>query len=263
MSKENNDNRMDKDNVLISVITINLNNLHGLKNTVVSVLSQSFQSFEYIVIDGDSSDGSIDYLKSLRPGLHRFISEKDSGIYDAMNKGISYAQGEYLLFLNSGDCFFDDQSLNNIAKSCGQADIVYGNMAVVENGQMRIQKYPQRLNAHYFLFDTIPHPSTIIRTTLFSQFGKYHTNYSIISDWAFFLDTIIGGNVSYQYVDTTVSVFNLQGISSQPGSHNVIRKEMDHYLSTHYTLYYVYYKVLWCIRYYPNRVMQKVGLIPE
>ncbi|MEN9883349.1 MAG: hypothetical protein RLZZ420_566 [Bacteroidota bacterium] len=254
---------MGKDDLLISVITINLNNLDGLKNTVVSVLSQTFQSFEYIVVDGDSDDGSIDYLTSLGPSLSCLIAEKDNGIYDAMNKGISCAQGQYILFLNSGDCFYEANSLNSIAKYCGQAAIVYGNMAVVENGMMRIQKYPKHLNAHYFLFDTIPHPSTIIRTDLFSQFGKYHTKYSIVSDWAFFLDTIIGGKVSYQYIDNTVSVFNLQGISSQPGSHRVIRKEMDDYLSTQYTLYYVYYKVMWFMKYYPKRVMQKIGLVQE
>jgi glycosyltransferase involved in cell wall biosynthesis len=177
---------MGKDDLLISVVTINLNNLNGLKNTVVSVLSQTFQSFEYIVVDGDSIDGSVDYLKSLGPSLHCLIAEKDNGIYDAMNKGINCAQGQYILFLNSGDYFYDANSLNSIAKCCGKAAIVYGNMAIVENGLMRIQKYPKRLNAHYFLFDTIPHPSTIIRADLFSQFGKYHTKYQLFQIGLFF-----------------------------------------------------------------------------
>jgi glycosyltransferase involved in cell wall biosynthesis len=263
MSEEKKNSYIVEDGVLISVITINLNNLIGLKNTVESVLSQTFQSFEYIVIDGDSSDGSVDYLKSLGRNLSGLIVEKDNGIYDAMNKGITCAQGEYVLFLNSGDYFYNAQSLSYIAKYCGHAAIVYGNMAVLENGMMKLQKYPQRLTTHYFLFDTIPHPSTVIRKELFSQFGKYHTNYSIVSDWAFFLDTIIGGNVSYRYVDSVISVFNLKGISSQPGSHSIIRKEMDHYLFSNYTFFYFYYKLLWCIKYYPKRVMQKTGLIQE
>ena len=263
MSEENNNHKMVKDNVLISVITINLNNLNGLKNTVDSVLSQSFQSFEYIVIDGDSIDGSIDYLHSLGSSLNRLISEKDNGIYDAMNKGIQIASGQYLLFLNSGDFFYSGDSLKNIAEVSGQAEIIYGNMAVADNINTRIQYYPNRLNVCYFIFDTLPHPSTLIRRELFMKYGKYSTSYSIVSDWAFFLDTIIGDNVTYQYVNTTVSVFNLQGISSQPGSYAIIRKEMDHYLSAHYRLYYMYYKVLWSIRYYPKRIMQKIGLIPE
>ena len=263
MLEENNNHKMVKDNVLISIITINLNNLNGLKNTVDSVLSQSFQSFEYIVIDGDSIDGSIDYLHSLGSRLNRLISEKDNGIYDAMNKGIQIASGQYLLFLNSGDCFFNGDSLKSIAEVSGQAEIIYGNMAVADNHNTRIQYYPNRLNKRYFMFDTLPHPSTLIRRELFMKYGKYNTSYSIVSDWAFFLDTIIGGNVTYRYVNTTVSVFNLQGISSQLGSHSIIRKEMDNYLSAHYRLYYFYYKVLWSIRYYPKRIMQKIGLIPE
>jgi len=263
MSEENNNHKMVKDSVLISVITINLNNLNGLKNTVDSVLSQSFQSFEYIVIDGDSNDGSIDYLHSLGSSLSHLISEKDNGIYDAMNKGIQIASGQYLLFLNSGDYFYSGDSLKNIAEVSRRAQIIYGNMAVADNSNTRIQYYPNRLNARYFMFDTLPHSSTLIMRDLFMKYGKYSTSYSIVSDWAFFLDTIIGDNVTYQYVNTTVSVFNLQGISSQPGSYAIIRKEMDHYLSAHYRLYYMYYKVLWSIRYYPKRIMQKIGLIPE
>jgi glycosyltransferase involved in cell wall biosynthesis len=249
--------------ILISVITINLNNLEGLCNTVSSVLSQDFHSFEYIVIDGESTDGSVAYLASLSDKIQHLIIEKDNGIYDAMNKGIQSANGEYLLFLNSGDFFYSDNSLKSLADAREDAEIVYGNMMVENKGHLRIQHYPAKLNTFYFLFDTLPHPSSIIRKDLFSRFGMYNTNFTIVSDWAFFIDAIIGGRVVYKYVDRTISVFNLNGISSQAGSYRVVRNEMNNYLSAHYPIGYLYYKCLWVIKYYPKRILQKLGLISE
>lgn len=249
--------------VLISVITINLNNLEGLRNTVPSVLSQDFHSVEYIVVDGGSTDGSIAYLNSLKGEIQNLIIEKDNGIYDAMNKGIKYASGEYLLFLNSGDFFYKQESLTNLVKAGESADIVYGNMIVDEEGHKRIQQYPAKLNTLYFLFETLPHPSTLIKKDLFRKFGNYNTKYRIVSDWAFFLDAIIGGKATYIHVDEEVSVFNLKGISSQSESYRIIRQEMNNYLSARYPGAFILYEFLWILRYYPKRILQKVGLLSE
>lgn len=254
---------IEEHRVLISVITINLNNLEGLRKTVSSVMSQDFHSFEYIVVDGYSTDGSVAYLNSLRSEIQKLIIEKDNGIYDAMNKGITFARGEYLLFLNSGDIFYKEDSLKILSSSSGAADIVYGNMIVEDKGQIRIQHYPAKLNTLYFLFETLPHPSTLIRKDLFRKFGYYNTKYRIVSDWAFFLDAIIGGKATYIHVDEEVSVFNLKGISSQSESYRIIRQEMNHYLSARYPGAYILYKILWSLRYYPKRILQKVGLVSE
>lgn len=248
---------------LVSIITINLNNLDGLRKTVQSVLIQEYSNFEFLIIDGGSTDGSVSYINSIENRIEYWISEKDNGIYDAMNKGVCKSLGQYVLFLNSGDYFYDKFSLSRLCEGGRNAGIIYGNMVLESGHAVEFKKYPSKLDFTYFIHDTLPHPSTLIRRDLFMKYGKYSTSYSIVSDWAFFLDTIIGGNVTYQYVNTTVSVFNLQGISSQPGSYAIIRKEMDHYLSAHYRLYYMYYKVWWSIRYYPKRIMQKIGLIPE
>ena len=120
--------------MILSIITINYNNAAGLEKTMKSVLSQTNNDFEYVVIDGGSNDGSVDvirrYEKEFGSRLN-WVSERDKGIYDAMNKGIRKAQGEYLEFLNSGDCLVDDQVVERMVGELKKRDypsILYGNM---------------------------------------------------------------------------------------------------------------------------------------
>ena len=98
----------------ISIITINLNNVSGLENTLSSVRAQTFRDFEQIVVDGGSSDGSVDVIRANSDWIAQWISEPDSGIYNAMNKGVRMASGDYLLFLNSGDCLASPKVLENV-----------------------------------------------------------------------------------------------------------------------------------------------------
>lgn len=250
-------------NILVSVITINLNNKIGLEKTVQSVLQQTYRNLEYIVIDGGSNDGSFDYIKSVSSKLSYFISEKDDGIYSAMNKGILKAKGSYLIFLNSGDYFENSNSLANLIGSNQDASIIYGNMLLEKNGELCLKKYPHHLDIKYFSGDTLPHPSTLIRRDLFLKYGLYNTKYKIISDWVFFIDAIVAQNVRYKYIDNIISVFNLNGISSQPGSYKIITQEMDLHFKDNYYYFYLMKKIKWALRYYPIRILQKLKLVSE
>lgn len=245
---------------MYSIITINLNNLSGLTKTVDSVLNQQSALYEYIVVDGGSTDGSVDFLQGVKDKLAFFISEKDNGIYDAMNKGIQQASGKYILFLNSGDYFYDNLSLCKLGADSHDTDIVFGNMLVNDEGVSRVQAYPSTLNMKYFRVETLPHPCTLIKRSLFNTFGLYNTTYKIVSDWAFFVDVIIKGKVSYRHVETLVSVFNLSGLSSRPESYAIIRQEMYAHLKRHYYFHYVLVKFKWIIDYYPGRIMQKLRM---
>ena len=112
----------------ISIITINYNDKYGLSRTIDSVLNQTYEDFEYIVIDGNSNDGSKEILKNHDLSIDYWVSEPDSGIYNAMNKGIRVAKGDYLLFLNSGDYLCDNDTIHNVAKEIdGGKDLYYGN----------------------------------------------------------------------------------------------------------------------------------------
>ncbi len=109
----------------ISIITISLNDVENLKRTLESVRAQSFTSFEHIVMDGFSNDGTQEFLKQLNYPQLKFTSEKDSGLYNAMNKGILKCSGDYIVFLNAGDTFHTADSLLEVSKFLGQADFVY------------------------------------------------------------------------------------------------------------------------------------------
>jgi glycosyltransferase involved in cell wall biosynthesis len=246
-------------NYLISVITINLNNLEGLKKTISSVLRQDYINIEYLVIDGGSIDGSVEYIQSNGNKFDYWISEKDDGIYDAMNKGIVRAKGEYLLFLNSGDYFYDSKCLSNLIGSEITEDIVYGKMGMYLNDSLITKEYPAKLNLEYFQYDTIPHQSTLIKRNLFKKFGYYNTRFKIVSDWAFFVDSIIKGKAKYRYVDELISVFDLNGISSQPSSSMIIRNEINQHLKEKYWGVLIYFKLRWAIKYYPKRVLMEFG----
>jgi glycosyltransferase involved in cell wall biosynthesis len=123
----------------LSIITINYNNADGLQKTIKSVISQTFKNFEYIIIDGHSSDKSIDVIKENENYFAYWCSEKDRGIYDAQNKGIQKAKGDYLLFLNSGDCLENEKVLEKVFALTPKEDLLYGEL-IFDFGRTTLNK---------------------------------------------------------------------------------------------------------------------------
>lgn len=198
----------------ISIITINFNNLEGLKKTINSVINQTWLEFEYIVIDGGSSDGSKVFIKENESRIDYWVSEKDSGIYNAMNKGIRASKGEYLLFLNSGDELFSKNVLQNNNNEVHTEDLIYFNLCQVFENRTEIYTYPDNLNYKTFLIGTIGHPTTFIKRSLFLKYGFYDESFKIVSDWKFFFETVVKFNVTKRKVNKTLSKFYYDGISS-------------------------------------------------
>lgn len=205
-----------------------------MKKTIESVFEQTFIDFEYIVIDGDSADSSKEYIEQYTNKLAYWISEKDGGVYEAMNKGIAQASGTYLLFLNSGDYFNAKDVLQKLLKESNNEDIIYGNIYVIEKENSWIKTYPAVLSFEYFLKDTLPHPASLIHASLFKKTGMYNQSNRIVSDWEFFLNAICKQNASYKYVPLTVAVFNRDGLSSLPQSHELIKEEKQRVLQMQY-----------------------------
>lgn len=202
--------------MLISIITVNYNNLEGLKKTFSSVFEQTYNEFEYIVIDGGSTDGSKDYIEEHKHKIDHWVSEPDKGIYNAMNKGIEVAKGEYLLFLNSGDTFFTEEALSFFIPFLNdkhKKDILYGNIAVISKTQW-IKTYPEKLTFSYFVKDTLPHPASLIKRACFNEF-LFDENLKIASDWKFFMLGICKRKFSYLYINKVISSFYQDGISSK------------------------------------------------
>lgn len=223
--------------MLLSIITINFNNLEGLKKTMASVLGQTWKEFEYIIIDGGSTDGSAAYIESQKDKIDYWVSEPDSGIYNAMNKGIKVAHGEYLLFLNSGDELFSNQVLNQNNKFLTLYDIIYFNLNVVGEKETFIKKYPDQLLFSYFVNDTLPHPATFIKKAVFNKIGLYDESLKIVSDWKFFIQSICKFNYSYKRIDKTFATFYLDGLSSNSSNSNIILTEKKKVLTSEFKVY--------------------------
>lgn len=119
----------------ISIITIVYNNVRDIEYTIASVLKQTYSNIEYIIIDGASTDGTLDIIETYKSHLHILVSEKDKGIYDAMNKGLALATGDYVLFLNSGDELYDKNTLKTIIEKGNNADIIYGETKLIDENR--------------------------------------------------------------------------------------------------------------------------------
>lgn len=198
----------------LSIITVNYNNLEGLKRTVESVVNQTWKEFEYIVIDGGSTDGSFEYLKEQSPSFSYWVSESDKGIYNAMNKGIKVANGEYLLFLNSGDHFSGEFVLEKNNAHLENEDIIYFDINVIGVQESYVKKCPNELRFSYLIYETLPHQSTFIKTKLFNEIGFYDESVEIVSDWKFFIIAIIKFKVTYKHIEAVLSTYYLDGISA-------------------------------------------------
>jgi glycosyltransferase involved in cell wall biosynthesis len=199
----------------LSVITINYNNGSGLEKTIKSVISQTYPDFEFIIIDGGSTDDSVEIIKSYFDKITCWVSEKDTGIYNAQNKGIDLAKGEYCLFLNSGDSLVDRNVLETTFSVQNNSDIIYGDMQTVDKNQ-RIEhlKMPQMIGSKQLYADTLWHPVSFIKRELFSKYGKYDEQYKIVADYEFFVRVILNKKVSTKHIPIEIAVFDTSGVSA-------------------------------------------------
>ncbi|MBR6286896.1 MAG: glycosyltransferase [Bacteroidaceae bacterium] len=196
----------------ITVITINYNNREGLEKTIRSVISQDYPALEYIVIDGGSTDGSKEVIEKYADKIDFWVSEPDKGIYNAMNKGVSHATGEYVNFMNSGDCMYDSHVVSSIFSRNPTESIIVGR--VVTNTGRRWTTPPKYDLSFYDLYSgAIAHQGAFISTALQRKY-PYDEQLRIVSDWKFFIQAAIFDNCSFKYVDDLVCRYDTTGIST-------------------------------------------------
>jgi glycosyltransferase involved in cell wall biosynthesis len=224
--------------MILSIITVNLNNSIGLKDTTESVLNQSFKDYEYIVIDGGSNDGSREVINRYSDSISYWVSETDTGIYNAMNKGLEKAKGEYLLMLNSGDVLFNDNILENVIEAGLDKDIVYGDVyEITRDGNGYIKKFPDQLMFSFFYKYSLGHQASFIKKNLHETVGFYLETNRIVSDWSFLTLAIIKYNCSYKHIPITVATCKRDGISCDPDYWSEILKERDAFLEQTFPFY--------------------------
>ncbi|MCC6710909.1 MAG: glycosyltransferase [Candidatus Pacebacteria bacterium] len=213
---------------LISVITINLNNATGLKKTIKSVIEQS-EKVEFIIIDGKSTDNSLDIISSFNKKIDYFVSEKDSGIYNAMNKGVKIANGEYLYFLNSGDIFFKNDvitKLLQLIKKYNQPDFIYGDTLVSYTNEKNNYVIRKELSlSNLKRGKKIPQQAYFTKKELIEKF-MFDENYSLAADFDLICKIFLNKDLLSIKINEIICNFNGEGASS-----NLKKSYFETYLS--------------------------------
>lgn len=200
-------------NPLLTIITVNRNNANGLKRTINSVIPQLQSEIEYIIVDGASTDGSVKLAEGVQNKLAYWVSENDNGIYHAMNKGIKYAQGEYVLFLNSGDILIQDISMIFPAIQ-HKPDIFSAAIHVEEDNDHFVLRLPiKEFTKTDIMLSCLPHQSTLIKRSLFQKYGYYDESFQIAADLEFWL-RICTHSIRYTYSFTVLSRMEKEGLGA-------------------------------------------------
>lgn len=197
----------------VSIITVSYNSVKTIEQTIQSVLKQTYKNIEYIIIDGASTDGTQQIIKKYADKISYYISEKDDGLYYAMNKGIQKATGDFVGIINSDD-WYAETAVENAVTCFEQSDaeVVYGVTISVEgNGtRWKRKRYPLETMWHQMPF---VHPSVFVKKDVYCRCGEFNTNYKVASDYDFFL-RCYSENVRFAYCEKVVAYFRTGGTSS-------------------------------------------------
>lgn len=193
----------------LSVITVNYNNAKGLQRTIESVVRQTSNDYEFIIIDGGSADGSVNVIKEYTSTICYWISEPDGGIYPAMNKGVQAAHGEYCIFMNSGDEFYANDVIEKILNQDIKEDIICGDICFGDNN---ISPNPDKVTMRTFYKHTLYHQASFIRTLLLRE-HPYDEQMRSAADWKFFMHELIFRNATYKHVPIVIARFEGGGTS--------------------------------------------------
>jgi glycosyltransferase involved in cell wall biosynthesis len=219
----------------ISIITVVYNSVATIEACINSVLNQDYQDIEYIVVDGGSTDGTVDVIKRFGNKINTFVSEKDKGLYDAMNKGIKLATGDVVGTLNSDDFFYDNAVLTNVVRAFAQDDIdaIVGDIVFIKNGDESkiLRKYSSaNWQPARFAWGYMPaHPSFYAKRALFDDIGFYRTDYRIASDYELLIRFLLVKKINWKYLPLVTTKMRPGGASTQ-GLKSVLllNKEIAH-----------------------------------
>ena len=208
----------------VSIITVAYNSVRTLPDTIVSVLNQTYPNIEYIIVDGGSTDGTLDIILNFENKFcnrMKWISEKDHGIYDAMNKGIRMATGDVVGILNSDDYFTDDRVIEKVCNTFTKyhVDAVYGDIHFVDNkNSNKVVRYysSKRFRPFWLRFGFMPaHPSFYIKKQVMSEVGGYRLDYKIGSDFEMMVRLFRKHNISYKYLNLDFVTMRVGGVSTK------------------------------------------------
>lgn len=198
---------------IVSVITVNFNNKEGLEKTYQSLMEQTFHDWEWIVIDGGSSMDDTNFIRQHEDQMAYWCSEPDKGPYNGMNKGIEKACGQYLIFMNSGDTFYDGYVLEHVFSHPQQADVLYGDWAEISvKGDIVVREAPKVFSLHALYYNNICHQAMFIKGSLMKS-SPYDETYTLYADWAKWIELTLDKH-TFEHLDCIVCCYQIGGISN-------------------------------------------------
>lgn len=221
----------------ISIITICYNE-PNVRLTCESVVNQTWQDFEWIVIDGASNKKTLDILEKYKHRMDYYCSENDSGVYNAMNKALRIAEGEYILFLNAGDYLCNKSTLKEILAHSFDKDIISCNELHIQKDETIQRCYaPEFVDKKFLITNTLRHQATFIKKNLFDKYGLYSEGLKVASDYEKWIVFLLVNSCSYKRIDVDCDVFDPNGLSSNKNKKNQIihEKERKQILATYFT----------------------------
>ena len=220
-----------------SIITVCLNEAKSIRATCDSICSQSYIDFEWIVIDGGSTDGTLQILKEYEGNIDYLVSEQDSGIYNAMNKGANKATGDYLIFMNGGDRFVDSEALE-LAYQAQGAQMLYGDV-YFGDASGHVETYPDIVEPGYMLSKMIPHQTTFYKRATFEAVGGYNESFKIAADYDLYVRLFEIERISHRHIPHPIAIFDQEGISNSI-EFRQLRKRENHRIRKKYFKNYRY-----------------------
>lgn len=253
----------------LSIITI-CKNEPNLRRTLDSINNQTFKDFEWIVVDGKSDSKVIKIFDEYRDRINFFTSEVDRGIYNAYNKAIKKARGEYVCFMNAGDTFYNDMVLENVFCQKQTADILYGNTNIIKGKKSYIEEAPDTIDKYFFMYGTINHQSCFIKTSLFKKYGLYNESYKIASDFEKFI-VFAKHNVCFKKLNIVIATYYKNGISSNKSkTHREFEKikhslfsvnEFDEFEKRKKEIKFLFIPIISVIERFPKTYFKLFGLL--
>lgn len=205
----------------VSIVTVVYNCAATIRGCIDSVLGQDYDDIEYIVVDGKSNDGTVDIVRSYGDSISKFISEKDKGIYDAMNKGLALATGDVVGILNADDFFYAENTISRIAEAFTkepELDATIGDIVFVNDNNTRILRHynARKWRPSKFAWGYMPpHPSFFCKRTLFDQLGYYKTDYKIAADYELLIRYLYVNKINYKYLPVITTRMRMGGVSTR------------------------------------------------
>lgn len=247
-----NDSNIIPNKPLITVVTIVLNGVAFLEKTIQSVISQNYENIEYIIIDGGSTDGTIDIIKKYENKITHWISEPDTGIYDALNKGVGLTSGDWINFMTGGDKFYSNEVIHKIFDNqAHDTDIIYGDMQLDRKGVLQTKK-AKSLNVLWkkVAFCT----QSVFVSAQYCKQHKFSLQYSIAGDFDFFHSAFFYHHAKFEYVETIIAVFLHGGASNIAGE---ARKQNFKVINS-YDGYHIKFNLYYFASLLPKLIEEKV-----